>query len=184
MLTFREVDVADAKLILSWRVKERITRFMNTDISYDLENQKRWVESCYHNPYYYHWIIVENDRPIGLINICNLDRDNKTTAWGFYIGEDACSGVGGFVPPYLYNFCFNQLDLRKISAEVFYNNTSVINLHQLHGYRFCPSKDRVIEKSGREILLIAMELNTEEFNFSKYKHFIAEFSLQSWSESP
>jgi len=41
MFIFREINPADAKLILDWRTSKRVTEFMNTDVQYDLEAQSK-----------------------------------------------------------------------------------------------------------------------------------------------
>jgi len=184
MLTFREVTSDDAELILNWRTKKRVTQFMITDIEYNLNDQRKWLESCFSKPSYYHWIILVSDAPIGLINLCDFDLTKATTTWGFYIGEDDYLGVGGFVPFHFYNFCFHQLNLKRIYVEVFYNNTSVIRFHQLNGYRFIPKKDRVIEKNGSQILLVAMVLQRDNYDFVRFRKFNSFFPTSKWMHSP
>ena len=126
MISFREIVIDDAKKILDWRTSERITKFLNSDMSYDVDAQKRWLEGSFNKSNYYHWIIQHGGEDVGLLNFVDWNREDKTTSWGFYIGEESALGLGGLVPPYFYNFAFDKLSVDKILAEVFYNNTSVI----------------------------------------------------------
>jgi UDP-4-amino-4,6-dideoxy-N-acetyl-beta-L-altrosamine N-acetyltransferase len=185
MITFHEVEVDDAERILRWRMSQRVTKFMNTDVEFNLDNQRQWLESSYGKKHYYHWIIKIEGRPVGLINVCDYDPVNKTSSWGFYIGDDDSVGYGAFIPPMLYNFLFYQLKVENIEVEVFYNNLSVIGLHQLHGYKFLPSKDRVIDKNGREILLVAMNLSSADWVSNKrFKKQVADFPTSMWEAKP
>ena len=111
MLKFREVELDDAELILKWRTKKRVTRFMNRDIDYDLNAQRGWLESCYSKPSYYHWIVTFTDVPIGLIYLSAFDRKEATAAWGLYIGEDDYLSIGGIIPLHFYKLCFKHLKL-------------------------------------------------------------------------
>ena len=86
MINFREVNVDDADMILRWRMSNRVTKFMNTDVVYDLETQNNWLLSSYKKSHYYHWVIENDGKPIGLINLADYSASNATTSWGFYIG--------------------------------------------------------------------------------------------------
>jgi UDP-4-amino-4,6-dideoxy-N-acetyl-beta-L-altrosamine N-acetyltransferase len=185
MISFGEVSIDDAERILKWRTSSRVTKFMNTDVEFNLDNQRQWLRSCYEKEHYYHWIIKVEGKPAGLLNICDYDPVNKTSSWGFYIGEDDSVGYGAFIPPMLYNFLFGEVGVEKIEVEVFYNNLSVIGLHQLHGYRFSPNKDRVILKNGRQVLLIAMTLSSLDWaNNKRFRNQISEFPTSLWLAKP
>ena len=184
MIRFREIRTEDAAMLLDWRTSKRVTQFMNTDLDYDVEAQKRWLQSCYSRPDYYHWIICAEDRDVGFLSLTEYNIESGAASWGLYLGDESASGVGGLVPPYFYDFAFRQLGLQRIDAEVFYNNTRVIDLHRLHGYRFVPEKDRVIEKNGKEILLIALELHAETFLGSRFARYRGAFPVTHWAKAP
>ena len=184
VINFREITMDDAKLILDWRTSSRITRFMGSDLEYNLENQRKWISKIGYRDDYYPWIITMSERPIGLLYVENLSIQKKETHWGFYIGEEDALGFGGFVPSYFYNFAFDMLEVDTINAEVFYNNLSVIELHLKQGYKFVPERDRVINKSDKSILLVAMSLNKEVFKSSKLSKLKADLPILQWSACP
>jgi len=185
MLKFSEVNLNQAELILNWRTSERVKKFMTTDIVFDLEMQKRWLLSCYENPNYYHWIIEIEDNPIGLINISGLDICNKTTSWGFYIGDRESMGYGAFVPPFLYNFLFRKLKIKTINVEVFEANIGVLGLHRLHGYTQLPERNRVVKKDGDDIPMVGLQLSAESWMGNKrFENQIADFPVSLWKAKP
>ena len=184
MFTFREIVSQDAEMILRWRMVNVVTKFMNTDVVYDLDAQNNWLLSCYNNESYYHWIILNDDVPVGLINLTDYSPINNTASWGFYIGEENLNAFGAFIPPYFHNFLFNSLSVNRIDVEIFYNNVNVIGLHLLHGYKFTPDKDRVITKNGKDILLVAMTLEKNNWNFKRYGKNIAIFPSSKWKSKP
>ena len=63
-ITFREILVDDAELVLSWRTKKRITNYMSTDLNISTNDQKKWIKNCYNKKNYYHWMILLNGEPI------------------------------------------------------------------------------------------------------------------------
>jgi len=184
MITFREVLESDAQKILDWRTSPQVTKFLNTDVDYDLEAQRAWLTACYDEKDYYHWIIEIEGSPVGLINLADYSEEKRKTSWGYYIGAESMQGTGAFVPPHFYNFAFGKLGVEEVVAEVFYNNMNAIGLHRLHGYRFCPSADRVIEKNGREILLVAMSLHRKDWNSKRYAKCQAAFPVERWCRAP
>lgn len=184
MFTFREIDPQDADMILRWRMTHRVAKFMNSDVSYDLGAQTKWISSCYSNERYYHWIISNNNVPVGLINLADYSSTDKTTSYGFYIGAEGLDACGAFIPPYFYNFLFNTLAVSRINVEVFYNNVNVIGLHLLHGYRFIPANDRVIIRNGKDVLLVAMALEKNNWNFNRYGKCFASFPVSKWISKP
>jgi len=180
MFTFREVTVDDAKLLLDWRTSKRVAQFLNTDVSYDLDAQKKWIEGCGKKEHYYHWIIQLNGKDIGHLNFTDWNRDQRRLSWGLYIGEDDALGAGGIVPLYFYNFCFDELNVEAIPAEVFYTNVSAIKLFLVHHYKFFPSRNFVISKNGKKILMVCMELSKNDFKNSRFQKFRSKFPINNW----
>ena len=184
MIKFRELELSDAIKVLNWRTSKRVTNFMDTDIEYNLKKQNIWLRSSFSRYNYYHWIIQFESIDIGLINFVNWDIRAKTTSWGFYIGEEKGLGIGGFVPPYFYNFCFDILNVDVVCAEIFYKNTNLIQLHLKQGYQFDPSNNFVIQKNGEDILMISMKLLKEKFKTSKFSSFKQNFPIKKWTANP
>jgi len=183
-ISFREVEIHDAKMLLDWRTSPRVTQYMITDVPYDIDAQKKWIMNSYIRKDYYHWIILCNDTPIGCIYVQNFDLENARTSWGFYKGSTEFSGIGSKILSYFYNFLFFKLGIKNIFTEVFYNNVNVIELYLHYGHKFIPDKCRVIYKNEREILLIALSLSLQGWNKEKYKNSIAQFPTDNWKCSP
>jgi UDP-4-amino-4,6-dideoxy-N-acetyl-beta-L-altrosamine N-acetyltransferase len=181
MIAFREIHVSDAKQILDWRTKARVTEYMDSDVTYDIESQEKWLENSCTKPSYYHWIIQYGGKDVGLLNFVDWDKDKRITSWGFYIGDDDSLGIGGLVPPYFYNFAFNVLGVETVNADVFYNNVDIIRLHLAQGYRFDTNRDHVIKKNGKDVLMVCMNLDKIEFKASKFSRLKTNLPIDRWS---
>lgn len=175
---FRPIDVFDSEIVLNWRTSPRVTQYMITDIEYDLDAQTEWIKSLKTRFDYYVWIIQLNKIPIGVINITDIDYDNFSCSWGYYIGNDEYLGHGGFVPPYVYNFVFNNLNFVIVNIKVFSENISVINLHLKLGYELNPFFDELIIKNNIQINLIGMSLHVNKWNVGRYKNFCSNLKLE------
>jgi UDP-4-amino-4,6-dideoxy-N-acetyl-beta-L-altrosamine N-acetyltransferase len=180
MFTFREIETSDAKMILNWRTSPGIAKYMKTEVDHGVLEQEQWIKSCRERPDFYHWLIVYQEKPIGYISLSEYNSEVKTASWGFYIGEEEHAGLGGLVPPFFYRFCFSKLGIKRIDAEMLYFNTSVIDLHQLHGYEFTPERDRILKRQGKGILLVAMSLSKIRFEEGKFNRFSADFPTTQW----
>ena len=180
MLAFRELDADDAELVLNWRVKERVTRFMSTDVEYDIDAQRKWLSNSFSRPDYYHWIIQYAGEDIGFINISDWNPNSKETFWGYYIGEDSALGVGGIVPSCLYKFAFSVLGVESVKAAIIHDNTRVIQLHTIQGYKFEPSRDFLIHKNGVDIRMVCMSLEKQTFQEKGFDRLNVEFPTTKW----
>ena len=184
MITFREVQPEDAEMILAWRTKPRVATQMATEVSADISKQKAWLMQCYERPDYYHWVIESHQEPVGVVNLTGLDLRSASTSWGFYIGEDSAIGMGAFVPPYFYNFLFDVLKLKEVTAEVAASNESVLGLHLLHGYQRCPEKDREVLRHGEKLEMLCLVLKSHQWQSGRFTKMRSEFPVALWKAAP
>ena len=179
-LSFREIESEDAEMILHWRTSQRVAKFMKTVVDHGVDEQKRWILNCRKRPDFYHWLIRDQGEDIGYVSLSEYDPINKSASWGFYVGDDERVRLGGWVPPPFYHFCFTHLGIERLDAEMLYFNTSVIDLHRLHGYSFAPQRDRILNKAGKDFLLVAMSLEKEIFMTGRFALFKADFPTDHW----
>ncbi len=183
-ISFREIEMDDAKMLLDWRTAPEINQYMTTDVPYDIEAQKRWILNSYARNDYYHWIALYDDMPIGSVSINDFDAENERTSWGIYKGVPGFPGVGAKILPLMYNWLFFEIGVREIYTEAVYHNTKAIDLYLRHGHKFMPAKDRVIRKGGREILLLTLSLSIQDWDRDLYKECVAAFPVSHWKCAP
>jgi UDP-4-amino-4,6-dideoxy-N-acetyl-beta-L-altrosamine N-acetyltransferase len=181
VFTFREIQPEDSKLLLNWRNLPRVADFMKTEVNHGSIEQENWILRCRERADFYHWIIIFQGTPIGYISLSKFNPATKSLSWGFYIGDDEFTRMGGLVPPFFYGFCFHKLAIERIDAEMLHTNTSVIELHRLHGYSFDPEKDRILSKKGGKFLLIGMYLEKTVFIKGRFGRFKADFTTKHWN---
>lgn len=176
MLKFLKIQEEHLPLILSWRTDPEVTRYMFTDVDDDLDAQKKWYQKILTDESSRYWIISYQDQPIGVIYLTDMDHRNRHCRWGYYIGEAPGRSLGGFVPPYLYNYVFHELKFSKIIAEVMEGNQNVMKLHEMFGYRLVGRYENHIYKYGQYHEVLIYELLASSWNsLNKYKRFVAEF---------
>lgn len=184
MISFREITPDDAELIGTWRTSDRVTQYLNTDVEFNLENQVNWIYSSRNRSDYYHWLILNDGRPVGHIQITGIDLKTKSAEWGYFIGEEDSLGIGGHVPALLYSFCFKFLGLEELRVQCLHTNPRVIALHQAYGYHFKPELDYVVRKGDSEYLSIGMTLNRDDYLASRFSRSNEIFPVEMWVGNP
>lgn len=180
-IQFKEIKISDAKKILNWRRKDRITNFQFTDIKDSIKLQKKWILDSYKKKNYYHWMIKYKKKTIGFISVNDIDLKKSETTWSWYIGEEKYFALGGYIPPYFYNWVFSKLKINKIYANVFKNNYNVIQIHKLHGYKAL-KKVYIRKKNDKVIKYIKMVLSKKKWDFKKYAKYNSDFPILNWKK--
>lgn len=125
----------DLEVVMDWRMRPDITKYMNTDPVLTLEKQKQWFSGIKDSETQKNWIINYEDVPIGLINIFDIDRCNSRCSWGYYIAETKYRSLklAMFLEWNLYDYVFDVLGLHKLCNETFIENKQVVKLHIMCG---------------------------------------------------
>jgi UDP-4-amino-4,6-dideoxy-N-acetyl-beta-L-altrosamine N-acetyltransferase len=178
MFEFKLITEQELPQILVWRTSKFVTQYMFTDIEFSPSAQKNWFEKISEDVTSCYWVIVYQGKPIGVLNVDNIQLSNRCCTWGFYIGEESARNLGGLVPPYLYNFIFNKTPINQITAEVMGHNLQVKKLHKLHGYEHVNLLENHIVKSGTTFNVEVYQLNKLKWLAQKrFAKFHAEFEV-------
>lgn len=167
MVEFIRLREEHLEQVLKWRTKENITKYMNTDIKYDLEQQYKWFWQVDESETEKYWVISIKDGLVGLIYVTDIDFINKRTSWGYYIGEEKYQMYGAIIPLYLYYYVFEELQLHKITAEVMRENENVVKLNKMHGCREVGTYYDHVYKNSRFHDVVLMELLKEDWRENK-----------------
>lgn len=177
MLEFKTIHEEHLQLISSWRRLPEVTRFMFTDIDNSVTEQQKWYKKIMVDESSKHWIISYQNNCIGVISLNNIDHRNKHCKWGYYIGEPSFRSLGGIIPPYLYNYVFNEMNFNKIIAEVMAGNQNIMKLHEIHGYRMVGRYENHIYKYNKFHDVFVYELLYKTWsNMDRYKKFVTPFT--------
>lgn len=137
MFRFRKMKESDLEMVMRWRVQPDVTRYMLSDVEFNLENQRKWFEKIKTSSSAEYWIMENDSIPIGVLNLADIDRYNRRASWGYYIGEAQYRSLGGLVPAYFYNYVFARADLNlhKLVGKVVDGNENIMKIHDVFGCR-------------------------------------------------
>ena len=113
------------------------------------------IDRCY-------FLIKQKEIIIGSVNFANI-RSNKLAVFGFYANPfEKILGAGRILELTSLHFIFRELNLSKLTLEVFSDNKQVVNLHKKFGFEI------VSEKNKNEKKVFCMELSQKAGNESSY----------------
>ncbi len=151
----------DLERIMNWRMSETVTKYMNTNPKLTLDSQKKWLTSFEENDKVMNWIVEVDGIPAGLVNLADINWENRNTSWGYYIGEKKLRSLRLAISleMSLYDYCFDILGFNEVHSEVFKLNEGVWKLHIACGCRIVREVAREVEKEGvyYDVVHLSME---------------------------
>ncbi len=132
----RPLAAEDGPRVLAWRNAPEVAAHMYTDHEVSEAEHDRWLQGALTGDDRRYWIILMDERPVGLANLVRIDRANRRCDWAYYLGEAATRGrgVGACVEYMVLREVFGAMGLNKLACEVFVANEAVWKLHESFGF--------------------------------------------------
>lgn len=139
----RQLTHSKIELIRKWRNHPKIQQFMEYRDEITPEMQEKWFNRI-NNSNNYFFIIEYENRDIGLINIRDIDNERTYGESGIFIWDENVYGHGIAVKAGLcmYDFAFNELNLKFLIAHIFNTNPASIKYHQKFGFALDSSEEK------------------------------------------
>lgn len=162
--TFRTPTIADAEMLLDWRTRPEITRFMFTDIEPDIDKQRAWLRSCAARDDFVHFIVEWRDRPIGYLSFAEIDRVNRRCTPGTYLSlKPKERYIAAFTHSFVLDYAFYRLGMNKVCYAIMGGNENFIRAKPLHGVRSVGVMREHIFKYGAFHDVHLFEITEEEW---------------------
>ncbi|WP_254854018.1 GNAT family N-acetyltransferase [Halobacillus salinus] len=138
-IQLRKVTEEDAAIYHKWRtnpiVMENTSPHLDT---YTLKDTEVFIQSIVSSENSKSYIIQhkEDDAPIGIVSLINIDLKNRNAECIIDIGNEAYWGLGfgKEAMSLLLDFCFLELNLHKVCLRVFSFNERAIKLYERLGF--------------------------------------------------
>ena len=138
----RALEPADAETTHRWRNDETYRKGVTSTTRYvSLETEKRWIEQAIREHENLEQIrfalaLKRNGEMIGMMQLLDIDMINRNAAFGIMIGGDRHRGIGYVIEAgyLLFEYCFIELGLERISARVLENNRSSRRMLEKFGF--------------------------------------------------
>ena len=164
----RPIEEQDLEMVLRWRNSDRVRLNMYTDHEITIDEHRAWFDRLRKEPVPTFLIFEFRDKPIGVVNVTQIDTRNEKCYWGFYIGDpEAPPGSGTALGYFGLNYIFDVLKIRKLCAEAFAFNEASIRFHKRIGFVEEGLLARHVQKNGRYEDVIPFALFAEDWAVHK-----------------
>jgi UDP-4-amino-4,6-dideoxy-N-acetyl-beta-L-altrosamine N-acetyltransferase len=169
-LYLRALESDDFKHTIAWRNSREITDSLGGNKFYvSADREKKWIEKAIENDRInLHLIICLNDlgKPIGLVNLINIDLINRKAEFSIQIGDNSEHGKGyGYsATKLMLEYGFMQLNLNKIYLTVLCKNEKAINLYKKLNFSTEGLLRQEVFKNGEYNDVLIMSILKSEFN--------------------
>ena len=140
-LVLRQMTINDAPQIMVLRSDERILQYLLISKCLNEEQALQFIDKINNSVSKgesYYWGIAqknEEDKLIGTICIWNISEENSSAEIGFVLHPD-CQGIGlmNEAVQTVLDFCFSELKLHSLEAEVHPDNLASKKLLKKQGF--------------------------------------------------
>ena len=155
----RRMEHTDLDMVLKWRNSERIRQAMYTDHVITHDEHYAWFERVTRNDMTMPFVFECQGRPLGVVNVGDIDRRNLRCMWGFYIGDENAPRGSGTAMGYLaLEYLFEKEKFHRVMGEALVDNEASIKYHRRLGF---VEEGRLIDhvvKNGRYTDVISFAL--------------------------
>ncbi|SMH41640.1 GNAT family N-acetyltransferase [Azospirillum agricola] len=139
MFRFRPPIPDDAALLLEWRKRPDVTRWMFTDIDHGVEAQRGWIERSAARADLRHFVIEasgDGHRPVGYLAFAQIDGTSRHCSTGHYFADaEDRRRFGGYMHAFILDYAFYRLGMNKVVNSFMAGNSKVLKLQSILRYR-------------------------------------------------
>lgn len=157
LINFIDLSKDEKKMILEWRNRLDIQKWMYTQNDISLEEHLKFIDSLKTIKNKLYFLVKKENTYIGVIDFTQI-KPKKSLHMGIYTNPDL-KGYGKILLETIIYFSFDILKVEKIFSEVFFENEKAYNLYK--NYNFKEVENKVINNK----IVICMEKKNENRKF-------------------
>lgn len=177
---FRKIRESDLELIMNWRMRPDITKYMYHDLQLTIEDQKKWFRKISSEEDSFYWLIEIDGKAVGLVSLENWDKHNSIIHTGGYIAEKEGRSLQNIVDVNmnLYNYVFETLRINKAAFEIMDNNMSQVQWLKRIGAKVEGISRQAVKKNNQYFDLYLMSFLKEEWDSIIKKNKFNKFEIE------
>lgn len=135
---------ADRDTVLGWRNHPDVRRASLTTRPIDPAEHQAWWARTTTDPTRRLLIYEHGTTPAGVVTFSDIDPDDGSATWGFYLDIAGLTAAGTLLPAWMrleqqaIAYAFGELGLQRLGGETLAWNTPVLALHRRFG--FCETR--------------------------------------------
>lgn len=176
----RKIQKEDLGLIMEWRMRPDITKYMNTDPVLTMEGQLKWFEKIQTDADNFYWVVEVDGAAAGIASLVDRDQQAGRIHTGVYIAVKEKRSLQLIVELQwnLYEYAFEKLGMHKVCEEVFAENKGVLRILDLCGSKKEGVLREHIFKNGTYYDVVVRGILREEWGMQKEKIAFGRFDFE------
>lgn len=132
------------EMVRNWRNDPKIAKYMEYKDFITPEMQEKWFQKIDNDNNFY-FIIEYGGKEIGLINVKNIDYNQKTGEGGIFIYDDEYlnTTIPFQISLCLSDFYFEILNLDKLICHILKDNKRAIKFNKMLGFKICENQENI-----------------------------------------
>jgi RimJ/RimL family protein N-acetyltransferase len=169
-VSLRPGERADIPLFVRWLSDARTTEYLAVRSPIGLAMEERWFEDMLEHHGRDRWFFVicrlEDDRPVGSIDLHAIDLTSGGAGLGILIGDpaDTSKGYGSDAIRALLDFGFGELRLERIWLDVYDDNARGRHVYERIGFTLEGTFRRGLFRHGRHVDVHRMAVLRDEWS--------------------
>lgn len=153
--------IEHSKILEKWHTDSEFLRFLDSSPAFPWSSTQLGEDlkaRDIQNSYRFIIQVIDNYRDIGFIELDGIDWIARKAWLGMGIGERDCWGKGyaADAMDILVHFAFNELNLNRISLNVFEYNHRALHLYEHFGFKYEGRQRQWLKREGQRWDLIYM----------------------------
>lgn len=158
IISLRPITIEDTDLMVKWRNRDFVKRNYINQSEFTREGHLKWMETRVQTGQVIQFIILENDRPIGSVNMKDVDYEKGTAEYGIFIGErDALGkGYGSETAKQVVRLAKEKYHLKKLFLRLYEDNIPAYRSYLSAGFK--KIEDECAIENDRKVIFMELEL--------------------------
>ena len=164
MISVRLPLQADRDRLLAWRNRDAVRTVSLSQSLIEPEQHQAWFSKLLLEREGQLGIVCNDERPVGVIQLDQLDLQTSEATWGCHLGEiDVAPGFGATLPILGIALGLRGWGLKQLNAEVMAANKNMLGIHRrLAIRRIEPDPDPAKADEGPAIQAIQFQVSQDE----------------------
>jgi len=158
------------EMVRQWRNDPKISQYMEFRGEITPEMQEKWFESLNNGKDNFYWIIKYKDEEIGLINLKNVNYEEKSGESGVFIYVDRYLNTDISYRAHLvmFDFLFEKIGIEIVYSHMLKTNPRAQRFGQFLGAHLAPGQENVENQ-------LYVKTKSDYYNNPNRKRFIERY---------
>jgi len=169
-ISLKRLTEGELELIMHWRMREDISRYLISSPELNIEGQYKWFEKIKYDKTQIWWIIWTDDTPVGSMYLTHIDYTHmRCYGPGWFLENKKLLNLKQLVSLQrnCYKFAFDVLGLNRLYGDVMAENEGVVQLVKLCGFEIEGTQKQHVLKNGVFHDMVLLGLTKQQWEAKK-----------------